>query len=192
MPRILTFNELNGEEVAQVIKDQIALMVANIPYLQRHLTLPRVRIATQIKLEIWADLASPQELIINDKYEVVENSPAAFQSLRAEMVEAEMSESSAPIPGGYPPDRIRAIHGMPLSRPGPGEREGGGHLYTADRPELEQETESRHPGLKITRSVASGTTVINPGDPGPAGLAQGVNRRTDINLRQGTPAPRQP
>lgn len=177
-PTMVTFNELDGSEVAHVLKNRFSQILERVPYLQRHLTLPRVRVTLQVKLEIWADQPSPETQIISERIEVVHDDP-----VMADIIQAESVDSAAPVPGGHPPDQIREMHGLPIAQPMRGPREVGAHIVTSDQyaPALEGREVEDMPGLKISRTgsgvidgmpTSSNATVAKI-DQGPAGLRSG-------------------
>lgn len=187
LPTTLTFNELDGSEVAHVLENRFHQIVERVPYFQRHLTLPRVRMTLQVKLEIWAEQPSPEVHSINDRIDVVLDDPRL-----AAIIEAEAIDSAAPGPGGHPPDQIREMHGLPILQPTRGPREIGGHIATGDtwqaspgarfqEPGLEGREVEDLPGLRISRTgtgtidgmpTSSNATVAKI-DQGPAGLRSG-------------------
>ena len=179
---MMTFNELDGTEVAGVLRNRFDQFLAGVPYFQRHLTLPRVRISFQVKLEVYADQPQPEVIPLGDKFEVVvESEPGP-----SDVITAESLDSSAPIAGGHPPDQIREMHGLPLVQPARGPRETGGQVTISDQPvPLEGREVEGMPGLKISRTgsgmidgmpTSENATVIKM-DPGPAGLRSGQMNR---------------
>jgi hypothetical protein len=178
---LLTFNELNGEEVRYILSNRFEQVMKGIPYFQRHLTLPRVKMTLNIELAIWADQPFPEIVPISDEVDVrITCEPSPAEVIRAKAVDA-----AAPIPGGHPPDKIREMHGLPISEPGPGDREVGGHMYTSDRYALENREVEDLPGLKISRTGSgvidgmptSTNATIAKIDQGPAGLRAGQMNR---------------
>lgn len=185
LPSVLTFNELNGEEVRAVLGSRFEQIMKQVPYFQRHITLPRVRMTLAVKLEVWADQPQPEQVKLGDTLTVVyepDQEPDTF--------EFEATDTAAPIPGGHPPDQIREMHSLPISQPGPGPREIGGHIATADSyPETPNLLDGREvqglPGLKVSRTgsgvidgmpTSSNATVAKI-DQGPAGLRVGQMNR---------------
>lgn len=181
LPSMVTYNELDGTEVAGVLRNRFNDFLANVPYFQKHLTLPRVRISFQVKLEVWADQPQPDVIPLSDKFDVIierENGPT-------NVLEAETTVSSAPVPGGHPPDQIREMHGLPISQPVRGRREIGGQVIIADQPMLDGREVEGMPGVKISRTgsgmidgigTSENATVIKI-DTGPAGLRAGDMNR---------------
>lgn len=183
LPSILTFNELNGEEVRQVIENRFRQFLDAVPYFQRHLTLPRVRIAIDMRLEQWADQPHPETVRLKDGFDVV----VPFEEAPDGVVEAESVDAAAPIPGGHPPDQIREMHGLPVSRPGPGDRATGSHISTSDNyPNVLDGREVEDlPGLRVSRTgtgvidgmQTSANATVAKIDQGPAGLRMGQMNR---------------
>jgi hypothetical protein len=176
LPSMLTYNELDGSEVAHVLTNRFGQFVAAVPYFKPHLTLPRVKITIQVKLEVWADQPQPEIIPLSDRFDVVvEGERAPTETIRGEAV-----DSTAPVPGGHPPDQIREMHGLPISQPARGPREVGGQISISDqRVTLEgREVESDLPGLRISRTgsgvidgmATSSNAVVAKIDQGPAGL----------------------
>ena len=185
MPSMVTYNDLDGTEIAAVLRDHYNDFLATVPYFKKHLTMPRVRITTQIKLEVWADQPTPDVIPLGDKFEVI----VERTHEPAEVIEAETSESTAPIPGGHPPDEIRDMHNLPISTPMRGRKEVGGNLVIADQPMLDGREVELSPGIKISRTgsgmldgygTSANATVIKM-DPGPAGLRSGRMNRTQMH-----------
>lgn len=185
LPSTLTFNELNGEEVRAVLENRFEQIMQQVPYFQRHMTLPRVKMTLSVKLEIWADQPQPETLKMGDALTViyeVEPEPDTF--------DMETVDSTAPVAGGHPPDQVREMHGLPISQPGPGPREIGGHIATGDSyPPQASQLDGREveglPGLKISRTgsgmidgmASSSHATIAKIDQGPAGLRLGQMNR---------------
>lgn len=182
---MLTFNELTGEEARQVLENRFQQIMSQVPYFQRHITLPRVRITLNVKLEIWADQPQPETVNLSHALTVVyEGQPEPSQ-----VIEAETVDSSAPVRGGHPPDQIRDMHGLAIPQPGPGPRNVGGHIAISDSYNQLDGLEGREvqglPGLRISRTGSGvidgmvgpqGATIAKI-DQGPAGLRQGQMNR---------------
>lgn len=147
LPSMVTYNELDGTEVAGVLRSRFNDFLSSVPYFQKHLTLPRCRISFQIKLEVWADQPQPDLIPLSDTFGVLIERQAV-----PEVIEAETVDSSAPVPGGHPPDEIRDLHNLPITQPMRGRKEVGGQLIIADQPMLDgREVELMH-GVKISRT----------------------------------------
>ena len=131
LPAMLTFNELNGEEIKEVLHNRFDQIMNGVPYFQR--------------------TRSPYQL-----------------------------------GGNRPPDRIREMHGLPISKPTHGRAEIGGQIVIADQySKLDGQEVEGMPGLKVSRTgtgsidgmpTSSNATVAKI-DQGPAGLRQGEMRR---------------
>jgi hypothetical protein len=197
LPSTLTYNELSGDEVAHVLEQRFRQVLDNVPYLQRHLTLPRVRMSLSVKLEIWADQPSPEVEMITDRLDVV--TERAVPDNPSEIYEAESTASAAPGPGGAPPDKIRDEHGLPIAAAGRGPRSTGEHIVTSDQyPAHDAGLDGREvedlPGLKISRTgsgqidgmATSGHATVAKIDQGPAGLRQGRMNRDAWQFGRGS------
>jgi len=183
LPSLLTYNELNGLEVAQVLEDRFGQIVQGVPYFQKHITLPRVRITLNVKLEIWADQPQPEVIPLSDRFEVVvESEPAPTEVITAESVDC-----SAPTPDGHPPDQIREMHGLVISQPARGPRNIGAQFVISDQPISMDgaEVSGGMPGLVVSRTGSgmidgmptSANAVVAKIDQGPAGLRAGQMNR---------------
>jgi hypothetical protein len=184
LPSTLTFNELNGEEVRAVLENRFEQIMSKVPYFQRHLTFPRVKMTLNVKLEVWADQPQPEAVKLTDALTIaidIEPEPDTF--------EAESVDSTAPVAGGHPPDQVREMHHLPISQPAPGPREVGGHIATSDRyPEtspLDGREVQLMPGLTVSRTgsgvmggmATSANATVAKIDQGPAGLRLGKMNR---------------
>lgn len=179
-PSALVFNELNGQECKDILRQRFEQLLNDVPFLQRHLTLPRVRMSLLVTLDLYADQPTPETCEISDTV-----------TLSSEVC-------SAPTPGGRPPDQVRDEHNLPVPTPGRGPRDIGGHVVTADylgdpppryaehAAVLENRVVQDTAGLEIDRTGTGGitsagiakmqnATVANM-DQGPAGLRSGGER----------------
>ena len=182
LPAMLTYNELNGEEVKHVLENRFQEIIQAVPYFQKHLTLPRVRMTLQVKLEVYADQPSPETINLGNTLTVV----IEHEPLITETIDAEAVDSTAPG-GGVPPDEVRSQHGLPISVPARGNRDIGGQIVIADQyPTLDgREVQSGFPGLKISRTGSgvidgmptSANATVAKIDQGPAGLRTGQMNR---------------
>jgi hypothetical protein len=181
LPSMLTFNELDGSEVAHVLENRFGQILQAVPYFKKHITLPRVRMTLNVRLEIWADQPSPETLNIGDRLTIVFDEPQLTDTITAESVDC-----AAPVAGGHPPDQIREMHGLPISQPARGPRELGGQVSISDQQvPLEGREVSDMPGLKVSRTgtgfidglPTSGNATVAKIDQGPAGLRSGQMNR---------------
>lgn len=180
-PSVVTYNELNGEEVATVLENRFRQFLGAVPYFQKHLTMPRVRIALEVKLEVWADQPHPDVISLTDKFSVIVEHDEPVDIFTGQSV-----DSTAPVAGGHPPDQVREMHGLPVSEPARGPRDVGGQIAIADRHvQLEGREVSEMPGLTVSRTGSgmignmptSANAVVAKIDQGPAGLRQGQMNR---------------
>jgi hypothetical protein len=171
---------LDGLECREILKKRCIECLDQVAYFQKHLTLPRVKMTLKVTLEIYAEQPNPEKILIGDSYIVAVEGPRLVDTLTMETVDA-----AAPIPGGHPPDQLREMHGLPVSRPERGPREVGGHIVLADQIPHEEKTYS---GLTVDRT--GGQTMANI-DQGPAGLKHGrIIRESFDDMRHGIPVPR--
>jgi hypothetical protein len=156
MPRLpsqLTYNDLNGSEAKEILVDWFRQLLDQQSILQPHLTLPMAKITLDIGIAVdmyvggTVPIASPPDHLDMTGAVTLSNdvgggaSGASGASMRAtgrdsvpEHRESRVSTvvNAAPVPGGRPPDQIREQHGLPVPRPGYGDRETGRHLFLGD------------------------------------------------------------
>lgn len=169
-PSLLCYNDLNGEEMAQILIERFADLLKDVPYFKPHLTLPRVRATITVQLVCEAeDPNAKPNLTINDDVtltSVVDSSPL-----------------------GQPPDNVRIEHGLKPTIQVQTFDAAGRKLSIADlHPDettvplvvqLSEPQNDRGTGVLIDRTgkgnsysgipTRSGATVVVQ-DPGPAGL----------------------
>jgi len=175
---MLTYNELDGLECREILENRVTQCFDKVPYFKKHLTLPRVKLTLKVTIEVYAEQPNPEKLEIGDSLTVQVDGPRLMETLTMETVDA-----AAPIPGGHPPDQLREMHGLPVSRPERGPRETGGHIVLAD-----QIPEKSYSGLTVERDE---TQTIGRIDQGPAGLKFGRMQRDSFDdMRHGIPVPR--
>jgi len=141
-PSLVTYNDLNGEEVREILVDWFRQLLSSQPVMQKHLTLPMAKIDLKVTVDVamfhggTVPVASPPEVmsILGDVS--VQNAIAAQQP----HVELAAVVNAAPIPGGQPPDQIRSQHDLPIARPGYGDRSIGGHVQVADIVDIVEST----------------------------------------------------
>lgn len=104
LPRSLTYNDLTGEEVKHILVQRMEQVLADVPYLQKHITLPRVKMTLHIELDCWADQSTRETKHIQDEVDVLGESYSLVTSV----------DSS---PKGDPPDKIREDHGLGVPTP---------------------------------------------------------------------------
>jgi len=148
LPAMVTYNDLDGTEVAQVLRDRMDQFLGTVPHFQKHITLPRVRVTWNAKLELYADQPTPDVISLGDRFEVLVESEHG----PTEVFTGESVDCSAPTSDGHPPDEIREMHNLPVTEPVRGPREIGAQLYISDQPVLENREVEGMPGLKINRT----------------------------------------
>lgn len=154
LPSQLTYNDLNGREATEILVDWFRQLLSAQPLLQPHLTLPMAKITLDIGVQIdmyvggTVPVASPPDTInivgavslTNDLSSVGKTVDALAHALATRSVpgpehtDEHVSTviNAAPLPGGNPPDQVREQHGLPVPRPGYGDRATGSHLFLAD------------------------------------------------------------
>lgn len=179
MPRLpaqLTYNDLNGSEATEILVDWFRQLLAQQPLLQPHLTLPMsvLRLDLNIGIDMYNGgtqpvTAPPEHLEIPGTVTLTNTIPGAPAG-QAQHTEYQVSTevNAAPIPGGQPPDAVRAAHGLNIPRPGFGPRETGSHIFLSDGPAtppfkpnldtIAQETSARAAAQPRSGIVAEGYT----------------------------------
>lgn len=177
LPSRLTYNDLNGEEIKAVLEERFAKLLAEVPYLQRHITLPRVRMTLKIELDAWADQPTPERQTITDIVEVLDETAEQRPLILYSSAEMEDTVSAAPGRGGQVPDKIRADHGLVIPTPlrGP----------VAIEDTVENKRMTMFTGAVVDRTGTAAerqnaTVVIQ--DFGVAGLARGQSNRNPVEL----------
>jgi hypothetical protein len=159
LPTGVTFNELDGEEAKAVLIKRFTDRLAEVPYLQRHITLPRVKMSMLVRLELYADQPTPEVHEISDEYNLIVLSDVVNVS---------------PSPGGHPPDQVRDEHNLPIHSPVRLPK----LPFHADADVLAGRVVENEAGLKIDRTGNAeirGSTFVTM-DQGPAGLSRGGSR----------------
>ena len=157
LPTGATFNELDGEEAKAVLLQRFKAKLDEVPYLQRHITLPRVKMSLLVQLSLYNDQPTPEVHEIADEFNLIVLSDTVNVS---------------PTPGGHPPDRVRDDHGIQI----PTQIKVDKLPYHADV--LGGQVVVNNAGLKIDRTggaeIRNSTFVTM--DQGPAGLSRGGSR----------------
>jgi hypothetical protein len=113
LPRTLVYNDLSGDEVKHILIERFSALLNDIPYLQKHITLPRVRMQLSVTLDCWADQPNPERRVIDDSVELrSENAPVSEPNAhdhRSAVIDASRK--------GDPPDKIREDHGLGVPTP---------------------------------------------------------------------------
>lgn len=102
------YNDLSGDEVKHILSDRFSNLLNEVPYLQKHITLPRVKMRLSIELVCWADQGAGENRTISDEVEVRTESFALSSVIDASTK-------------GDPPDKVREEFGLgiPTPRRGP-------------------------------------------------------------------------
>ena len=179
LPSILVYNDLSGDEIKHVLQKRFEELLNQVPYLQRHLTLPRVRMSLEVQLETWADQANPETHRIADRVEVrgensEEEEPAASTYLSTAV-------DSSPSPGGQPPDQIRDDYALAVPTPvrGPLGMQSGVPTVEEQRMTMPNGTIVDRTGKAPEYQRDKSTVIVQ--DYGPAGLAQGRFEREAVS-----------
>jgi len=190
LPSRLTFNELNGEEAKQILIQRDSDLLSHVPWLQRHLTLPRVRMSLELRLEMYADQPTPEQHNINDRLDIDTDNPIDD----AEEVNLKLTDrvSAAPQHGGKPPDRIREEHQLHIPKPTMGDRAIGGHVVLVDctppappptpPKQLDGAVVEEIEGLSVDRTRSEFNATVVKQDFGPAGLSHGGQREQQLRF----------
>lgn len=114
------YDELNGEEVKAVLLERVRVMLDSVPDFQRHLTVPRVRMLLNVRLQIYGRRVPLPDL--ETDLTVTTRQPVEDLELARDL-EAEdqvNADTGAPVPGtpfdgtGDPPDQVREENGLPV------------------------------------------------------------------------------
>lgn len=127
LSREQVYNDLNGEEAKQILLDRFAARLNEVPWLQRHLTLPRVRMKLAVTFELYADQPTPESHRIEDDYTLRTDQPSPTQSTSRQTIPRNEPELIETLEGeelidaspttGKPPDQIREESGLPIPTP---------------------------------------------------------------------------
>lgn len=207
LPSSLTYNELNGEEIKQVLIERFRTILNDVPYLQRHLTLPRIKMSLSVTLDRYAETNSPEQSVITDRLTIINSDPSDLDTDQLSLALAESTTlsstvNSAPVRGGQPAGQIREEHGIVDPGPVRGDRAIGGQFFHQDyvpvpaeqpRKILEGTVNEETPGVIIDRKGAGqayagmhtrdgSTSVVM--DQGRAGLREGNFNRSELFRRK--------
>jgi hypothetical protein len=190
LPSRLTFNELNGDEAKQILIQRYTDLLNHVPWLQRHLTLPRVRMSLDLRLEMYADQPTPEVHHISNDLVIDTDQPIDV----AEEVNLHLTDAvnAAPTPGGRPPDRLREEHQIHIPKPVMGDRSIGGHVVLVDSTppaqpppppkKLDGEVVEEIEGLSVDRTCSEFNATVVKQDFGPAGLNRGGQREQQLRF----------
>ena len=156
LPTGATFNELDGEEAKAVLIQRFRAKLDEVPYLQRHITLPRVKMSLLVQISLYNDQPTPEVHEITDEFN---------------LIVLHDSVNVSPTPGGHPPDQVRDEHGLQI----PTQMKVDKLPYHAD---ILGGRVVEEGGLKFDRTgdaPIKGATFVTM-DQGPAGIARGGDR----------------
>lgn len=184
------FDHLDGEEAKEILEQRFHQLLHQVPWLQRHLTLPYVRMILDVRFEFnygGPNQTSPPEIkTINDECVLIsESTPAPSRTPIAGPANTRprlFDEAGNLVPPsqftekvdargltGSEPDRVREEHGLPMPEPTRG-------------PVC---TEDPNPALEVRRGFVRemgrpGTMAII--DKGPAFVDGGKYRKPDLSF----------
>lgn len=186
----MTYNDLDGEEIRHILEERFQKLLAEVPYLQRHITLPRVRMTLHVQLDSWADQPTPDRQTITDTVEIIDESNEDKPLVLFDSVELSDTVSAAPGKGGKPPDQVRVEHGLSIPTPVRGPIAAEDVIQSVENRRMTMQN-----GAVVDRTGSaperSGATVVVQ-DFGVAGLAKGRLDRSEFavgnaNRRDGGP-----
>jgi len=111
----MVFNELDGAEAKEILLQRFSSHLNSIPWLQRHLTLPRVRMRLSITFEMYADQPTPDIQTIADDF-TIRTDHGETLPFKPHLYEEEETIDASPLTGD-PPDQIREEHSLPVPTP---------------------------------------------------------------------------
>lgn len=114
LPRTLVYNDLAGDEVKHILIERFASLLNDIPYLQKHITLPRVKMRLDVALDCWADQKNAERRTINDSVEIRSEDAEIDGDLVVAVHKTAVIDAS---PKGDPPDKVREDHGLGVPTP---------------------------------------------------------------------------
>src|SRR5580765_7591961 len=114
LPKTLIYNDLSGDEIKHILAQRFDQLISDVPYLQKHITLPRVRMTLEITLESWADQKDPETRIIHDSVEVRDDNDRS-RSIAGDILHRSITVDASRR--GDPPDKVREDHGLGVPTP---------------------------------------------------------------------------
>jgi len=181
----MVYNDLNGEEIKQILEVRFSQLLDEVTYLQRHITLPRVKMTLSVQLDIYAESPNPERQLITHSLEVIDENYTPTPADNKGYKSVDLRSSIDSSPKGQPPDQIREEHGVPIPYPSVTLDSRGRKIAIEDRLGLEGREVEMVPGVKVDRTQREhrGTFVVQ--DLGPAGLDDPARR--DPRRDQGLP-----
>lgn len=127
LSREQVYNELNGSEAKEILLQRFAAQLNAIPWLQRHITLPRVHMRMSVTFSLYADQPTPELHSVDDDFTIrtdtpVNSSGGSSSALTShphilEPHDYKLEEDIDASPSGSPPDQIRDEHSIPIPTP---------------------------------------------------------------------------
>lgn len=178
-PSRVFYNDLNGEEVKHILEQRFHSLLEDVVYLQRHITLPRLRMSLEISFEVWADQPKPELYELTDAFEIAsETAPPPTPPTDAFYLEDSVNAADR-TPGGKPPDQVREEHQVGIPTPTKTVFAGAiEDVIEGKRIELETGAIIDRTGNEPRTGRQNSTVVIQ--DFGPAGLARNQMNRPQV------------
>ena len=215
-PSLICYNDLNGAEMRDILVERFIAVLDEVPYFQKHLTLPRVKAV--IKVELTCEAEDPNAVPNITLDETVEVRLPTAGTVGNVIQSFDLSSVVDSSPKGTPPDNVRLEHGIEPTQPSQTFDSRGQKLAIADvvpaspppiisvpltqMPEsvrISDPANEQGVGMILDRSGngvayagqqtrAGSVSVVQ--DPGPAGLANrdggNVNNRFNHSLKRGS------
>lgn len=111
----LVYNDLNGEEAKHILQSQVSEILSQVPELQRHIALSRVKMHLAVRLEMagW----TPPVRKIEGEVSLASKTEHEGTSFQMTYPTLEATINSDTLSGGQPPDQIREEYGLPIMEP---------------------------------------------------------------------------
>jgi hypothetical protein len=111
LPSNAAYNDLTGTEARQILEQRIGMVLDQVPYFQKHLTLPRLRMRIQVEIVLNAESPGGTVIPISDDFTVTSESPDHPDAVITsdDVIDA---SPGPPRDGHKPPDQIRDEHGL--------------------------------------------------------------------------------
>lgn len=193
------YNDLNGLEAKEILVKRFYDRLNEIPWLARHISLPRVRMRLTVQFETYTESDSPDSQTLTDDFTVrTENAigevpPPPRPGKQIERFQEQVEDIIDTSPHtGQPPDQIREEHNLTVPTPKrhPLTRQLSDQLYAGEEVEMT-------PGISVKRDVSGGgipspsrgaTTVTQDYGPRVSG-GQGTQVPIKNRDRSENPAP---
>jgi hypothetical protein len=178
LPSKLTYNDLSGDEIKHVLVERFKAKLDEVPYLQKHITLPRVRMDLSVILTQFADQDQTETpLEIFDQVEVLSDTVDASRR-------------------GLKPDQIRESSGLPIPTPIRDQFGVRDEMVPTDNRQVVPPPTTARRVENARMTMANGAVIDRTGDTpqgrestvvtqdfGPAGLSHGNFNRPEMDWR---------